>query len=235
MPKKTILVVEDEEDIQQLVSFNLIKEDFFVLCADDGDECLEKFCQEHVDLIILDIMLPGKSGLDVCRLIREDPRGSAIPIIILTAKSEEDDIVKGLESGADDYITKPFSPKVLVARVKAHLRRKEGLEKIQGPKKSKIILPMGLVLDLDLHQVTINGAKIEFTISEYNILKFLAMHPERVFSRQQIIDEIRGSGYEVTARAVDVQIHGLRKKLGKAGCLIETVRGVGYRLKTGES
>ncbi len=224
MSKKNILVVEDEEDIQQLVAFHLIKEGFFVLCADNGNECLEKFQREQLDLIILDIMLPGKDGLELCKIIRDHPRGKNVPIIMLTAKSEEDDIIEGLEAGADDYITKPFSPKVLVARVKAQLRR----AKKAASDKSRLLLPMKLQIDLDLHQASLDGKKLELTVSEFNILKFLAQHPERVFSRQQIIDEIRGDGYEVTARAVDVQVHGLRKKLGKAGQLIETVRGVGY-------
>ncbi len=224
MSKKNILVVEDEEDIQQLVAFHLIKEGFFVLCADNGNECLKKFQREQLDLIILDLMLPGKDGLELCKIIRDHPRGKNVPIIMLTAKSEEDDIIEGLEAGADDYITKPFSPKVLVARVKAQLRR----AKKAASDKSRLLLPMKLQIDLDLHQASLDGKKLELTVSEFNILKFLAQHPERVFSRQQIIDEIRGDGYEVTARAVDVQVHGLRKKLGKAGQLIETVRGVGY-------
>ncbi len=235
MSKKTILVVEDEEDIQQLVSFHLIKENFFVLCADDGDECLEKFEREHVDLIILDIMLPGISGLELCRIIRKDPRGKHVPIIILTARSEERDVVEGLETGADDYITKPFSPKVLVARVKAHLRRASEMHGRSRQPPRRISLPMEIKLDIDLYQVSIKGRKIDLTVSEFNIFRFLATHPERVFSRQQIINEIRGDGYEVTSRAVDVQVHGLRKKLGVAGCLVETVRGVGYRFRTDTS
>ncbi len=234
MNKPTILVVEDEEDIQQLVSFHLIKEGFFVLCADDGDAAIDIFKSERVDLILLDIMLPGKSGLDVCQIIRKEPNGRTVPIIMLTARSEEIDIIEGLNTGADDYITKPFSPKVLIARVKAHLRRKQETENRTLTKRNRLDLPMGLVVDLDLHRATVGGEKIELTVSEFNILKFLAQRPERVFSRQQIIDEIRGTGYEVTDRAVDVQIHGLRKKLGKAGCLIETVRGVGYRFKADE-
>ncbi len=231
MDKPTILIVEDEEDIQQLVSFHLLKENFHVICADDGNQALEKFNTEKVDLIILDIMLPGKNGLDVCKAIKNDPRGKQIPIIMLTARSEEQDIIEGLETGADDYITKPFSPKVLVARVKAHLRRKENLYQDSEQDRSKVCLPMGLEINLDLFKVTLNGKEIDLTISEFNILKLLALRPDRVFSRQQIIDAIRGDGYEVTARAVDVQIHGLRKKLGQAGSLIETVRGVGYRFK----
>ncbi len=234
MAKKTILVVEDEEDIQQLITFHLIKENFFVICADDGDECLRKFHEEHIDLIILDIMLPGKSGLEVCKAIRQESKGATVPIIMLTARSEERDIIEGLETGADDYITKPFSPKVLMARVKAHLRRKDELDSRRQPESAKMALPMGITLNLDLHQVTIDGKEVELTVSEFNILRFLASRPDRVFSRQQIIDEIRGDGYEVTARAVDVQIHGLRKKLGEAGSLIETVRGVGYRFRADE-
>jgi len=176
-------------------------------------------------------MLPGKDGLELCKIIRNHPKGENVPIIMLTAKSEEDDIIEGLEAGADDYITKPFSPKVLVARVKAQLR---GVKKADS-NKSRLFLPMKLEIDLGLHQATLDGKRLELTVSEFNILKFLAKHPERVFSRQQIIDEIRGDGYEVTARAVDVQVHGLRKKLGKAGRLIETVRGVGYCFRANET
>ncbi len=230
MPNKTILVVEDEQDIQQLVTYHLIRENYSVVCADTGEDALEKFEQEDVDLVVLDLMLPGISGIQVCRTIKKSEKGKNIPVIMLTALSEEEDVVDGLEKGADDYITKPFSPKVLVARVKAHLRRNELMGEAMVFKE-KVSLPFGLVIDNGLHQVYINDEPLDLTVSEFKVLRFFAARPGRVFSRQQIIEAIRGQGYEVTSRAVDVLIHGLRRKLGPAGTLIETVRGIGYRFK----
>lgn len=231
MSRQTILIVEDEEDIQQLVSYHMIREGFFVKCADTGEDGLRIFSSEDVALVILDLMLPGIDGLQVCRRIRQMGDGRPVPVIMLTAKGEERDIIEGLEAGADDYITKPFSPRVLVARVKAHLRREEELRAGTREKKGRMRLPMGLEIASDLHRVTLDGKSIELTVTEFDTLLFLASRPERVFSRQQIIDEIRGYGHVVTSRSVDVHIHGLRKKLKQAGSLIETVRGVGYRFR----
>ncbi len=231
MAKPHILIVEDDEDIQQLVSYNLLKAGFNVTCAENGNQSLELFETETPDLVILDLMLPGINGLEVCRTIRQNPAQWETPIIMLTAKGEEEDIVKGLEYGADDYMTKPFSPKVLIARIKAQLRRKKEKEKEEVPKEREIIEIHGLNINPIRHEVTIQGKAVDLTLTEFNILKFIATRPGWVFSRQQIIDEVRGYDFLVTTRAVDVQIFGLRKKLGDAGELIETVRGIGYRFK----
>ncbi len=231
MPKEVskILIVEDEEDIQRLLFFHLIKQNYHVSSADSGEEALKKIGEEEFDLILLDIMLPGVDGIEVCKRIRQNEKTRHLPILMLTAKTEEEDIVFGLDSGADDYITKPFSPKVLIARIKALLRRSK--QKEDGSQEQIISLGNGLEIDLDAHEVRINGKEVDLTVSEFDILSLLCSRPERVFSRDQIIEGIRGQGFEITRRAVDVLIHGLRKKLGDAGHLIETVRGVGYKIK----
>ncbi len=231
MGKATILVVEDDADIQQLVSYNLIKSGFNVTCADSGEEALQLLEQEEVDLIILDLMLPGKDGMEVCTLIRKKEHAAQPPIIMLTAKSEEDDIITGLASGADDYVTKPFSPKVLIARVQALLRRKQKkISEEQRPNEKTISLH-SMVIHRGRHEVTVEGKQVHLTATEFTILEQLAERPGWVYTRQQIIDTIRGYDYMITPRAVDVQIFGLRKKLGRTGDCIETVRGIGYRLK----
>lgn len=231
MGKASILVVEDDADIQQLVSYNLIKSGFHVTCADSGEEALQILDREQIDLILLDLMLPGKDGMEICTIIRAKTDSFQPPIIMLTAKSEEDDIVTGLSCGADDYVTKPFSPRVLIARVHALLRRKQ--EKISGEQRpeSESIRIHSMLIHPGRHEVLVEGKKIHLTATEFTILEQLAGRPGWVYSRQQIIDKIRGYDYLITSRAVDVQIFGLRKKLGKMGSCIETVRGIGYRLK----
>lgn len=231
MGKASILVVEDDTDIQQLVSYNLIKSGFNVTCADSGEEALRLLEQERVDLIILDLMLPGKDGIEVCTIIREKPDSAQPPIIMLTAKSEEDDIVSGLACGADDYVTKPFSPRVLIARVQALLRREHDkiLEEQRSDKETISI--HSIVIHRGRHEVLVEGKQVHLTATEFTILEQLAARPGWVYTRQQIIDKIRGYDYLITPRAVDVQIFGLRKKLGEVGNCIETVRGIGYRLK----
>jgi two-component system phosphate regulon response regulator PhoB len=231
MGKANILIVEDDEDIQQLVSYNLIKAGFHVMCADTGEDGLQKLQPGGIDCILLDLMLPGMSGLEVCRSIKKNQGSSDIPIIMLTAKGEEDDVVSGLECGADDYVTKPFSPKVLIARVKALLRRRfEQLADSPVEKKEKIILH-GLEIHPGRHEVKLHGEALQLTMTEFGVLLLLAGKPGWVYSRQQIIDSVRGYDFLVTPRAIDVQIFGLRKKMGDAGCCIETVRGVGYRFR----
>lgn len=222
-----ILVVEDDEDIQQLVTYNLIRKNYRVSCAVTGKQALDMINEKKFDLILLDLMLPGFDGLEVCKAVRNDPATKDIPIIMVTAKGEEADIVKGLEVGADDYITKPFSPKVLLARVKTILRRRS--EKEKTPKTQEKIQIYEIVIDSEKYEVSVNGQPIILTVSEFNILRFLASHPGRVYTRQQVIDEIRGYDHIITTRAVDVHVFGLRKKLGKAGKYIETVRGIGYK------
>ncbi|MBU0960980.1 MAG: response regulator transcription factor, partial [Proteobacteria bacterium] len=190
MGKASILVVEDDADIQQLVSYNLIKSGFNVTCADSGEEALQLLEQEQVDLIILDLMLPGKDGMEVCRVIREKPESAQPPIIMLTAKSEEDDIVSGLACGADDYVTKPFSPRILIARVQALLRREH--DKILEEQRSdeETISIHSIVIHRGRHEVLVEGQQVHLTATEFTILEQLAARPGWVYTRQQIIDRI---------------------------------------------
>lgn len=230
MKKPSILVVEDDTDIQQLVSYNLIKSGFNVTCADSGEEALQLLGRELFDAMVLDLMLPGKDGNEVCRAVRNQESTRAIPIIMLTAKSEEDDIVSGLECGADDYVTKPFTPRVLIARLEAALRRTPEHQP-DFDDTAGVIIRHGMEIHPGRHEVRVNGEEVHLTASEFTILELLANRPGWVFSRQQIIDQVRGYDYSITPRAVDVQIFGLRKKLGPSGSCIETVRGIGYRIR----
>jgi len=234
MAKVTILVVEDEATIQQLVSYNLIKAGFHVTCADSGEEALEVLLREDIDCVLLDLMLPGMSGLEVCETIRRksDQSGCYIPIVMLTAKGEEEDIVAGLDYGADDYVTKPFSPKVLIARIKAVLRRGFEKQKTEAADDQATIMVDDLEINKGRHEVRLRGDLLHLTMTEFGILALLAGKPGWVFTRQQIIDSVRGYDFLITPRAIDVQIFGLRKKMGNSGSLIETVRGVGYRYKS---
>ena len=229
---KNILVVEDDPDIKELISFNLSNQGHQVFEASNGELGIEKAREKLPDLILLDLMLPGIHGLDVCRIIKADQETKDIPIIMVTAMGQEEDIVKGLETGADDYITKPFSIKVLLARVSAVLRRSFE-EYDQDSDKSLLI--NGISIKPRLREVRVEDKVIDnLTFSEFQILYLLAGHPGWVFTRYQIIDKIRGDNYPVTDRSVDFQIVGLRKKLGDAGKLIKTVRGVGYRFTPDE-
>lgn len=227
MAKQRILVVEDEEDILELIRFNLSREGFSVTGVISGEEGLKWALRELPDLVLLDLMLPGLSGLEVCRALKSEKRSRAVPVIIVSAKGEESDIVAGLELGADDYITKPFSPRILLARVGAVLRRRG-----EAPADAQAVLVVHeLAIDPGRFEVKISGRPIVLTPTEFGILHFLARHPGWVFTRYQIVDAVKGSDYPVTDRAVDVQIVGLRRKLGECGTYIETVRGVGYRFK----
>ena len=231
LDSKNILVVEDDLDIRELISFNLQNEGHQVFEAKDGEAGIDKAREKLPDLILLDLMLPGIQGLDVCRVIKSDQETKETPIIMVTALGQEEDIVKGLETGADDYITKPFSIKVLIARVNAVLKRSIEV----GEDKSKDILINGINIKTRSREVWVNKNVInDLTFSEFQILYLLAGHPGWVFTRYQIIDKIRGDNYPVTDRSVDFQIVGLRKKLGDAGKLIKTVRGVGYRFTPDE-
>ncbi len=227
MAKERILIIEDEEDILELVSYNLGKEGYQVVRAMSGEEGLDAIRGAQPALVLLDLMLPGIDGLEVFRTLRDDLRTRAIPIIMLTAKSEETDVVTGLELGADDYITKPFSPRVLIARVRAVLRRQTTEQKSENA----AISLQGLVIHPGRHEVVVDGTPVELTYTEFSILHLLAKRPGWVFSRYQIVDSVRGDDANVTERAVDVHIVGIRKKLGEAGKFLETVRGVGYRMK----
>lgn len=223
--KTRVLVVEDDEDILELVSYNLDKEGYQVIRAMTGEAALKCVDEEPPHLILLDLMLPEIDGLEVCRRLKREVETSEIPIMMLTAKGEESDIITGLELGADDYITKPFSPKVLIARVRTVLRRnKRGMAT-----EEEVLTFNDLVIHPGRHEVTYKKAPIDLTYSEFAILHLLARRPGWVFTRYRIVDAIRGEHYAVTERAVDVQIAGLRKKLGDAGECIKTVRGVGYK------
>ncbi len=228
--KNRILIVEDEEDIRELVRYNLEREGFSVSEAESGEEGLKKITKKRPDLILLDLMLPGKDGMQVCRELKQNEEDRSIPIIMMTARGEESDIVAGLELGAEDYIVKPFSPKVLMARVKAVLRCHTSPE----PAGEAVLSIGDLVIHPGRHQVTVAGKPVDLTATEFGVLHLLARRPGWVFTRYQIVDAVHGEDYPVTERSVDVQIVGLRKKLKKAGTMIETVRGIGYRFGDGE-
>ena len=228
MEKIKILVVEDEAPIQELLQFNLERSKYRVKVVDSGEEALTVAAQYQPDLMLLDIMLPGADGLEVCKQLKANPNTDRIPIIMLTALCEEADIVTGLELGADDYITKPFSPRVLLARVKAALRR---IETDKPDTADETINAHNITIDVARHKVEVDGTVVELTFTEFKVLQLMASQPGRVFTRYQIVDAVHGDDYPVTDRSVDVQIVGLRKKLGEAGPCIETVRGIGYRFK----
>ena len=230
MSKSTIVVVEDEEDIYEVVRYNLEKEGFHVHGAFSGEIAQQKIKVHHPDLVLLDLMLPGISGLDLCRKLKHQDDTREIPIIMVTAKTEDSDIVAGLELGAEDYITKPFSPRVLIARVRSVLRR----QKIGVIDESNMINFDGILINPGQHKVSINDTRLDLTPSEFRILHFLARRPGWVYTRDQIIDAVRGEGYAITDRAIDVQVVGLRKKMGEFGAWIETVRGIGYRFREKE-
>jgi two-component system phosphate regulon response regulator PhoB len=224
-----ILVVEDNPDILELVAYNLEAQGYEVTRAMTGENGLSQAARVGPDLVILDVMLPGINGLDVCRKLKQNETTRSLPVILLTAKSEDADIISGLELGADDYITKPFSPKVLIARVRALLRR---VSEDKVPDANLILQVHGITMDTVRHEVTVEGQEVAVSATEFAILKHFMTNPGWVFSRNQIIDAVRGGNYPVTERSVDVQILGLRKKLGPQGQHIETVRGVGYRLRS---
>jgi len=227
MARKKIFIVEDEEDIVELLRHNLAREHFEVSAAADGEKALKAIAREMPSLILLDLMLPGIDGLEVCRILKKDDKTADIPVIMLTAKGEESDIIAGLEIGADDYIAKPFSMKVLVARVRAVLRRRQ-----KSPvEKDAVIRIHDLAINPGRREVLVKGRPVEMTFCEFGILHLLAGRPGWVLTREQIVDAVRGEDYAVTDRAVDVQIVGIRKKLGPRADYIETVRGVGYRFK----
>lgn len=228
MSKKHALIVEDEEDILKLLEITFKKGGFEVTGVTTGEHALELLKTTLFDFVILDLMLPGMNGLDICKNLRSNSAFKGLPIIMLTAKGEEEDIVKGLENGADDYITKPFSPKVLLARINTVLRR-------QGNNiydKNFIVKVDNLYIHPSKHEVMIDGKPVSLTAAEFKVLHLLASKPGWVLSRYKIIDEIKGEDYSVTDRSVDVLMVGLRKKLGDYSSYIETVRGTGYRFKS---
>lgn len=227
MPREKILVIEDERDISDLIKYNLERDGFNVIAAASGEKGMSEAKKNKPRVIILDLMLPGIDGLQVCRILKGEEETRDIPIIILTAKSEEADIVAGLEIGADDYITKPFSPRVLLARLRAVLRRRsEGVVP-----DSQTISYRNLRIDPGKHVVTINGKTIALTHSEFNLIHVMARRPGWVFTRNQLVDAIRGEDVFITDRTIDVHIAGLRKKLGRGNDFVETIRGIGYRFR----
>jgi len=228
--QKQILIIEDEEDVLELERYNLTREGFAVVAASRGDEGLKAVALKRPDLIILDLMLPGINGLEVCRKLKSDPLTADIPIIMVTAKGEEADIIVGLELGADDYVSKPFSIKILISRIRAVLRRQQGHEYDQ---KSELRVG-NLEISPSRFHVLARGKPIDgLTVTEFRLLHFLSSRPGRVMNRQQILDAVRGEDVAVTERAVDVQMVGLRKKLGSHADCIEAVRGIGYRFRDG--
>jgi len=229
MQKGTILVIDDEPDLLELVEFNLKKDGYEVIVARNGQTGLE-IAQRHLpDLIVLDLMMPGIDGLEVCRQLRSDQRTRQIPMIMLTAKSAEADRIVGLELGADDYVTKPFSPRELIARVRALLRRATTTQETPT-----IIRQGDLVIDLSRHEVTSAGRQVTLTPTEFRILQFIVARPGRVLSRDQIIDAAVGNEMAVFDRTIDVHIAAIRRKLGKTGDRIETIRGFGYKWREGD-
>lgn len=229
MEREHILVVEDEESILELITYNLRKDGYHVTGVMSGEDGIEEAYEQSPDLVLLDLMLPGLNGLEVCKRLKNNKKTENIPIIILTAKGEESDIVAGLEMGSDDYIVKPFSPKILLARIKAVLRRTP----VSAINEDTPVAVSGLSIHPGRHEVLIDNKPVELTYTEFKVLHFLAGRPGWVFTRYQIVESVRGDNYPVTDRSVDVLIVGLRKKLGNYGHYIETVRGVGYRFKEG--
>jgi len=225
MARQLILLIEDDEDIRELLVYNLEKYGYEVEAVETGEDGLASAGGRKPDLILLDLMLPGVDGLSVCRRLKEGRATHEVPIIIVSAKGEETDVITGLELGADDYLVKPFSPNILLSRVRAVLRRSNQ----SLPDDAAVLRVHALVIDPKKFKATLNGQNLDLTASEFRILYYLASHQGWVFTRYQIMDAIRGEGYVVTERAIDVQIAGLRKKLGSHSDYIETVRGVGYR------
>ena len=225
MARARVLIVEDEVDIANLISFHLTREGCTPRIALSGRAAMRAIEEHKPDLIILDLMLPDLDGLDICRKLKRDPATQHVPILIVSARGSETDIVAGLDMGAEDYVTKPFSPRVLLARVKAALRRHD------AEAAREIVLPGGAIrIDPARHTVEVEGEPIELTLTQYRLLHFLALRPGFVRTRDQIVTAVRGEGTILSSRAVDVHVAALRQRLGEFGHSIETVRGVGYRL-----
>ena len=228
MSRRKIVVIEDEPDIQELIEYNLNREGFQVVVASTGDEGVRTAVREAPDLILLDLLLPGLDGLEVCRKLKSDPVTQAIPIIMVSAKGEESDIVLGLGVGADDYITKPFRPKELIARVKAVLRRGQRQEEENDGER---LVRGDLVIDAVRHEVRVAGKPVVLTATEFRLIHLLASHPGRVFTRDPLVTRVIGGGAAVIDRNIDVHVRSIRKKLGEERDLIGTIRGVGYRFQ----
>lgn len=227
-----ILIVEDEPDIAELIRFHVTREDYPATVIHSGRTALDEIRRQHPPLVILDLMLPDLDGLEICRRLKWDAETRSIPILIVSAKGEEADIVAGLELGADDYVTKPFSPKVLMARMRTILRRKNNLGEIETTEGNSLRIAGGAItIDLDRHEVTVDGETIDLTRMEFGILHFLAVRPGFVRTRDQILAAVHGERAVLTSRTVDVHVTAIRRKLGQHGSIVRTVRGIGYRLE----
>jgi two-component system phosphate regulon response regulator PhoB len=228
MAKPSILIVEDDPDICELLAFNLGKEGYAVVQAETGEAGLAACRAAAPDLVLLDIMLPGIDGLETLRRLKADPSLAGLPVLLASARGEDPDVVVGLELGADDYVIKPFSPRVLVARVRAALRRRQAAGAAVAEAGQRLTAA-GLMLDIERHELLVDGHPVDLSATEFAILALLMRSPGRVYSRASIIDAIKGPDYPVTDRSIDVQIVALRRKLGPKGTCVDTVRAVGYR------
>jgi two-component system phosphate regulon response regulator PhoB len=228
MGRERIIVVEDESDIAKVLEYNLAREGYQVEVMADGAEAVDRIVEVAPDLVLLDLMLPGMDGLEVCRTLKQDPAARDIPVIMVTAKGEETDVVLGLELGADDYVTKPFSPRELLARVKAVLRRRA--RGGSGPSRDRIVRG-AIIVDATRHEVLVDGKSVSLTATQFRLLHQLASNPGRVFTRQQLLNRIVGEHAIVTDRNVDVHVRTIRKALGGHADAIETIRGIGYRFR----
>lgn len=231
MPRQTVLIIEDDPDILELLQYNLRRDGFHTSVARTGEDGIRLATAERPDLILLDLMLPGVQGLEVCRVLRQRLPTRETPIIMVTARGEESDVVVGLERGADDYVTKPFRPQELLARVRAVLRRGHRGE----DSAPQVILRDRLEIDSVRHEVRLDGRPVDLTLTEFRLLRALAADPGRAFTREQLLERITGGGHFITERNVDVHVGTVRKKLHDLRDSIETVRGIGYRWKDPES
>jgi two-component system phosphate regulon response regulator PhoB len=229
--KAVILIIEDDAQIQEMLAYALAKEGWKLLRAGTGEEGVALAKKERVDCVLLDIMLPGMDGLKTLKKIKEIEHCRDTPVIITSAKGEDADVITGLELGADDYVIKPYSPKVLIARARAAIRRKE--EKNAVP-QTDVLSRGGIKLDAARHEVFLREERLELIATEFALLKHFLLYPDIVFSRDQLISAVKGPDHPVTDRSIDVQILGIRRKLGDAGAMIETVRGVGYRFRVAQ-
>ena len=233
MSRPSVLIVEDDREIADLVQFNLKREGFDADMVHRGREALERIRKQPPDVVVLDLMLPDLDGLEICRRIRAGDETRRVGIVMVTAKGDESDVVAGIELGADDYVCKPFSPRVLVARVKAVLRRSGEVQPASGRRLE--LVDGRLVIDSERHTTTIDGKAVELTLTEFGMLNFLVQRPGFVRTRDQIIAAVHGRNVVLSSRTVDVHMTALRRKMGELGQLIETVRGVGYRFAEGET
>lgn len=226
MAKESVLIVEDDPDIVELLQYTLEREGYPVLIARDGEKGLSEARRRKPGLIVLDLMLPGLDGLEVCRTLKADDSTRSIPVLMLTARGEESDVVLGLEFGADDYMRKPFSPRELVARIRAVLRRGQPVT------EAKLRIELGgVVLDKERFEVTVDGEVVQFTRSEFRLFWTLARHPGRVYSREDLVERLTDGEAVILDRNIDVHVSSIRKKIGDHGDMIATVRGVGYKIR----